>query len=278
MRHIPMPNHLIVRIRKAEQTEKREKDGAIHLHANYIWMTRNCQSGEIFAVHPGINNVFPEARPGTTAIIHHFVESIREKHFLYEDQDFNYYTMPFVQVPGKANALYGVFVNNNIIPHPDYIFLDSKKLQQSKLTIGEDNGLFVVTKSLSRSDIEHKMVGLTQQIQNRAKAKMTEERRRDILRREAEIDELSQKINSRYIDYYTVAAINPETNKHIESAFGLQILPGESVCCSNFACLTEVEFNGNTYIMGLTKYLHFPAYWAKANAAIFMEELTQPTD
>ncbi len=276
MRYRPLTNHLIIRIHKAEQSQRKEKMGSIYLHANYIWMTRNCQSGEIVSAHPGLFDVFPQARIGATAIIHHFVESVKEKHFLYEDADYNYYTMPFTQVPGKANALYGVYLDGVLTPHPDYIFLESKKALQSKLSISEGGGLFVVTENLSRSDIEEKMVSLTQQIQNRAKAKMNDDRRKEILKRESEIDRLSQKINSRYIDYYTVASINPITNNNIRSAFGFGINPGERVCCSNFACLTEVEFNDKLYIMGLTKYLHFPEYWATASAANFTQELLQP--
>lgn len=271
LRFVPTPNYIIVRIDKAKQRQRKEKSGILHIITDNKNEARNMQFGEIVAIGANIPSIFPEVKIGTFAILHWMVESIKKDNKFFEDETFNYYMATVSEHNGKANETYGVWDGENIIPNPAYIFLETPASPKRGLSPDEyisaatkqtDGGLFMFEQwTETRTDKEEKMAKINAEIQSLTKSKMNHDLRNGIAAKEAELSSLSNGINKQCIEFYKVAAINPDMNNEIKECFGRKVEQGERVGALNAATKTTVEFMGIEYIVCLSKHVHAPEYW-----------------
>lgn len=258
----PMPAYFYIKINKQKQQERKEKQGNLYIVTDSKNEARNMQQGEIVSIGEYAASLFPYAKVGMTLVIHWMTESKEKKQLVNFDDDYNYYVVTATEYNGQANQSYGVWDGENIIPHPDYIFLeknkDNRELKQT------DSGLFLFDNwTETRTDKEEKMAALNAEIQSLTKSKMNSQLRDGIARKEKELEGLSNSINKQRIELYTVAAINPDFNEMIENSFGHKVEIGDKVGMLNAACQTTVEFNGIEYIVALSKHFHLTERWAK---------------
>jgi len=106
------------------------------------------------------------------------------------------------------------------------------------------------------------MAKINAEIQSLTKSKMTEQLKKGIQEKENELASISNDINKKCVEFYTVAAINPDFNEEIELSFGHKLEPGDKVGVLNIACQTTVTFNDIEYIVALTKHIHCTHKWA----------------
>lgn len=271
MQLLPAPNYIIVRINKINQRNKKEKAGILHIVTDSKNEARNMQCGEVAGVGANVPDIFPQLKIGQTAILHWFVESMQKDNKIFEDETYNYYAATVSEHNGKANETYGVWDGENIIPNPAYIFLEKPYIPKRGFSPEEfieaatkktDSGLFLFEEwDETRTDKEQKMAKINTEIQSLTKTKMSADLKNGIAVKEAELASLSNEINKQCIEFYKVAAINPDMNEEIESSFGRKIEIGEKVAALNAACKTTVEFNNAEYIVALSKHIHCPEYW-----------------
>ena len=180
---------------------------------------------------------------------------------------------------GKGNLCYGIIKKDGtIIPNKDYIFLEVEKPVETDLPDLElisplpnegkvfnhipltthSSGLIVPKQwKETRTDSENKMATIRHEIDELSKTKMSPDVKEGIEKKEAELNKLSGKINSKRYETYKIEFINPETkNKfHADS--------GDFLFCLNIACRTKVEINNKEYIVAQTKYIGVLQQWAK---------------
>jgi co-chaperonin GroES (HSP10) len=237
-----------------------------------VYMTRGMQCGRIVAVGDRAADIFPEAQIGQTLLVHHFVESDEKSNCVDSDEQYNYYVVTCTYHNGQNNQTYGVFDGEKIIPHPDYLFLEAPpslpaltpdeylddQLQESKA------GLFVFKQwKLDREAIVERIKELKGQIDQLTKPgmRMTREVSVAVREREQEMDRLSQQLNQKKMEIYTVAAINPDFAAEILSQTFFPVNPGDKVFMLNIACETKMEFNNKEYIVAKCQHFCAPYNW-----------------
>lgn len=262
MQFVPNPNSIVVSINKVKQKEKKEKIGSLYVVTNEKDESRNMQQGEVVGFGSNLNHLFPQAKIGHTAILHWLVESRQRSYKIFEDENNNYYQVTACEFNGRANELYGVWDGEKIIPNPEYIFLEKEK-DTRELKESESGILLYENWTETRKDKEDKMATINAEIQSLTKTKMSNQLAGGIREKEAELAKISNDINKQRIQFYKVAAINPDVAEEIENCFGHEFKIGDKVGFLNLATQTTVEFMGTEYIVALCNHLKCSEKWAK---------------
>lgn len=234
--------YIIIKVPKNEEIQRREKIGELYLPPSYVWMTRNTQCGIIESISDEAIKNFPQIAVGNVLLVHHFVQgslsmSENDKQYLvYEDEEFNYYNVTSMQHYGKNNQTYAIWNGENIITHPDYIFL---KKEQPNAEVNEF-GYFETTENIlaKQEDIKNQIMVIMQ-------GGLTEEKKRVVEKMEHKQLALTQKIHQKEYQPYTVAFSNPKHN----------IKDNSVVFCLNAATTTLIEFNNVEYRVCPIKYV-----------------------
>lgn len=240
MLHIPLSPNFLIKVPKQEEENKREKDGSIYLHPNYVWMTRNTQCGFIEGISGEAAKQLPEAKEGDILLIHHFVqrsnssEGDNDKFLVMQDEEYKYYNVTSKEVPGQNNMTYGVYRDGEIIPHPQYVFLEKE--------IDNKDGWYQTPDEIFEK-IEHIKKG----IEILSRNKQTSELLMEVKKREAEMTKLSMSLQAKEYLPYKIAFANK----------ALGIPNGTTVFCLNIACQTliSVDVLGRKFRIIEAKYV-----------------------
>jgi hypothetical protein len=239
-------------------------------------MRRELQYGIIEQIGFEAHQYFPQAEIGDLLLIHHMATGKKDdKGYNFfqvdEDDDFNYYVVNAFEFNGDIALAYGVAKGTEIIPSPDYIFLELESTQPEMYV--SDGGLTMIPeKKKTRADwVEIMKVNLERckhlarnLPQNALHEKIILANARfkelyhysynEIKKLEAENTKISKEINRRKYAPFKALFINPEWNQDIKRSFGERINTGDFVYMLNIACNTEVEILGKIYIIAQTKY------------------------
>jgi DNA-binding transcriptional regulator YiaG len=246
----PFSPNIIIKVPKQEESQKREKIGAIYLHPAFVWMTRNTQYGIIHSISPEAQKNFPTAKVGQLLICHHFVQASHslkesEKRFLvHEDETYFYYTVTTKEWNGQNNQSYGVFDGENIIPHKDYVFLE-KELPVLNYKKEVLNGIEIPEFHQTTDEIYAKLEEIKAEIMNLTKTKMSPEIRSAIIVKEKEQSAMTKKLHEKKYLPYTIAFANKK----------LGISNNQIALCLNIGCATVVEFQEKEYRICPSKYV-----------------------
>lgn len=281
MQFVPRPNFFIVSINKKSQIEKKEKEGSLYVVIDSKNEGRNMQAGRIEAIGTNAADIFPQAKIGHTLILHWMVESKQKDNKFYEDEENNYYHVTATECNGRPNEAYAVWDGKKIIPNPEYIFLETTNKPNQGLTPDEyidaatkksKGGIFLFDQwEETRADKEQKMAKLNKELESLLKTKMSNELKVGIQEKEAELAKISNDINKQYVEFYTVAAVNPFFNEEIEYSFGHSLNKGDRIGLLNIAAQTTVTFMGTEYIAALSKHVQVTEKWAKTSISKFKE-------
>lgn len=261
----PMPPYFVVRIEKEQQKNKKEKIGSLYFPTQFTFMQRGLQNGEIVAIGSLAHKEFPQAKIGDTLIVHHFLEGKKdekgyEKFLIHTDATYKYYVVTAVDHNGQKNMTYGVWDGEKITTHKEYILLEKDRPVDTisidehidKTTIKSSGGLLIFKEwNTSRLQMEERMKELQNQVKELSKSTMTDSVKKGIEEKEAEMNKISQVINSKRYTPYTIAAFNPELHEW----FDTEIEVGETIYMQNNACNTTVEIFGKEYIIAKTDYI-----------------------
>lgn len=279
----PRAPYFFIKINKNIQKDRKEKIGSLYVHPDYVFMKRNMQCGEIVAIGTKAHEYFPQAKVGDVLICHHFVEASEKSYLIDSDDNFNYYMVQGMELPGERNTTYAVWNGTEIIPNKDYIFLESEQVTtdlpdlevQSNLS-GEGSwkvttpmtvsagGLFIPKKvKKSREELTSIMQqNLTRikQLSN-SQSRMNREVIAEIKRLEVDNLILSKEINRKEYEPYKVSFINPDIQDEICDITGDRVDKGSTIYFLNIAAQTKVEFLGKEYIIAENKYIGAPEQW-----------------
>ena len=275
----PMPPYFIVKVNKLEQQKRREMIGNIYLSPSHTFMTRELQGSEIVEIGTAAHDYFPEAKIGDFLLYHHFItgKTDERKHLFYfvdEDGINEYYVVTAMAIPGEKNMCYGVWNGKEIIPNPDYIFLEIPKEEEGDNFEMEFNGEKVVTnigfdtsagglvipkerKKTRKQCVETMQKNKDRLLQISVPKRMTDEVFREIKRLEAENYAISKEINKKSYELHTVAFANPNFFEFGDE----QIVSGSKIYMLNMACHYEIEFREKSYIVAEVKYFGCSENW-----------------
>lgn len=282
MQFIPHANFVTVRLNRAKQKERKEKEGSLFVVIDNNSEARNLQIGEIVGLGINVKHLFPQAKIGDTAILHWMVESKEKNNLVYQDETFNYYLATATECNGRVNEVYGIFDGENIIPSPEYIFLELPHSSVNtattpdeyieKATEKSEGGLLLFKEWVeTRTDKEQKMAKISANIQSLTKSKMNEGVKQGIKEKERELAEISEDINKQRVEFYRIAAINPDSKKQMSEIFEHEINIGDKIGVLNIACQTTITLNGTEYIVCLSKHIHCTHEWATKSIRRFKE-------
>lgn len=265
----PQKAYFLVRINKEEQ-RKREQimDNGLFLPTD-IGMTRCMQHGEIIDIGEMAHKHFPEAKIGDIAIFHHFIEGHKESEgdediFLIDsDEIFNYYIITGLEYSGEATLIYGVWDGKQIIPHSDYIFLETAAPPENKLapeelvekaTTVSAGGLIIFKEwKETREDKQSKIDILKKECEELGTNEVTYDLKMEIEKRQKEIEEISGDIHHKNYFPHTIAACN----SCLDEWFNCSVRPGDTMYLAEWACQTRVEFKGKEFIVARSEYIGF---------------------
>jgi hypothetical protein len=270
--------HFLIKIPRQDQKNKKTKIGSLFIPETAVYMTREVQYGEIVAIGMEAHEDFPEAKIGDILLTHHFTSgkvsegSDDGTHLIQQDDEYNYYLVTSRSFNGRANECYGSYdkKTKRIIPHPEFVFLESEKVQKTtsydkflnQSTTTTASGLIVFKAwRESREDITEKnkkIKARVQQLSNIGNG-MTDEIRNEIYNLEREMEANTKRGNKKTYLPYVVAAANPK----IESWFNSEVKEGETVYCLNIASGTTIEFLGVEYRIVKIQYISFPHKFLK---------------
>ena len=272
-----MPPYFLIKIGKEEQQKKKTKIGSIDIPPDYVWMTREVQFGTIVSIGEGAKEYMPCAEVGDYLLVHHFISGKLDGkgncfYFIHEDKDFNYYAVNAYEISGERALSYAVAKGTEIIPTPDYVFLERP---DEKDEFVELNGLQVYkSKKKTRLEWREIMQGNMNRCSQLARNLADNQREFDkankevvkyaddeIKRLTAENQRISADLNKRKYEPYKLAAINPDYNNYIEETFGEKLEIGENVMMLTLACETLIDFSGTEFIVAETKYVGCPEYF-----------------
>lgn len=231
------PN-FIVKVPKAEENLKREMDGALYLHPNYVYMTRNTQCGIIEAISDAAKRQLPEAEIGDMLLMHHFVQRSHsskgdnEKFVAMQDDECKFYNVTSKEWNGQNNMTYGVYKNNEIIPHRQFVFLEKEAGNKEGWHQTDD-------------EVLEKIADIKRGIEILSRTRQTQEIMLEMKKREAEIMQLSASMQTKeYLPYKIAYA-----NKY------LGLSKGTMVYVLNIAANTIIDVLGTEYRVVDTKYI-----------------------
>jgi hypothetical protein len=128
----PFKPYFLIKVPKADQSERRQKIGSLFIPPNFVWMRRNLQCGEIVGIGASAAAYFPEAKVGHIAIVHHFMEgqaygNESTSYLVDEDKTHNYYVVTAHEFNGQRNETYGIWDGTKIIPNKDFVFFSPEE-------------------------------------------------------------------------------------------------------------------------------------------------------
>lgn len=257
MKLIALPHYFIVKIDKEKQNERREKIGRFYTHFNEIQMQRNMQNGEIIAIGEIAGSKFKDAKIGDILIFHHFVEgSDRDtSSLIFSDDTFNYYNVTACEYNGRRNETYGVASNGKIIPHPDFIFIETApkevKLEDEdyieKHTKKEGSLILFTDWKESRDTKEERAKTLMTEVKNMSNTKR-DDVRRALEDKQREAEKITSSLSKKEYLPYKIDSYNSEMN-------GLSNKTDpEFVYALNIASDLKVEYDGVEYAVINSKY------------------------
>lgn len=231
------PNFL-VKVPKEEENNRREMDGGLFLHPNYIYMTRNTQCGIIESISENAHKEFPEAVIGDMLLIHHFVQRSHstkgdnDKFIAFEDETYKYYNVTSKESNGNNNMSYGIYRNGVIIPHPQYVFLEKE--------IDNKDGWYQTSEQ-----VYQKLEAIKNSIEYLAKTKKTPDTIMAMRNKEAEMSILNQSLHTKEYLPYKISFAHPS----------LGISNGTTIFALSIAVNTIVEVQGIEYRIAEAKYI-----------------------
>lgn len=234
----PLSPHFLIKVLKSEENHKREMEGSLYLHPNFVWLTRNTQCGLIEGISPEAHKQLPEAQIGDMLLVHHFVQRSysqkgdNDKFLAYEDEDYKYYNVVSKEIAGSNNMTYGVYRDGEIIPHPQYVFLEKE--------IEDKSGWYQ-----SAEDVHAKLEDIKNLITYRTKNGLTEERIMDVKKKESEMMALNLSLQTKEYLPYKIAFANKS----------LGISAGTTVYALSIACQTLLQFGDKEYRVVEKKYI-----------------------
>lgn len=277
----PQPPYFLIKIGKEYQKDRKEKEGNFYVPQEYAFMKRGCQFGEIVSIGEGAAKYMPMAEVGDYLLIHHMIEGKKDErgynfYLVDEDDEFNYYVVNAYELPGERVMSYAVAKGSEIIPTPDYIFLECSQTEQDKdlmQTEVSKNGLIVPkerTKSREewiaimqankkRCELLANIIPTTPMeeifiLQDPAKKERHDFAVKEIKMLEAENLRISKFINKKRYEPYVVAAINPDWSSSVKKITGEDIQVGDTIFMLNIACQTKIDFSGTEFIVAQTQY------------------------
>lgn len=268
-----MPAYFLIRIPKNRQKERLEKMGNLYLHPNYVYLTRGMQYGQIVAIGEKAQMQLQEANCGDILLFHHFVESHEKSQCVDSDEIYNYYVVTALSHNGQNNQTYGIWQNDTIIPHPEYLFLEAEKpldLIQTpdeyieKALKATESGIFLFKEwRIDRAALTSQMEEIKAQIESLSKTKMTAPVIKAIEEKEAEMNRISKIINSKKYQLYNLVAAHSSFTDEVEACFNTTLLPGHPIYMLDIACQTKMEFNNTEYIVAKSVHFGIPQAWTK---------------
>lgn len=269
----PMPAYFVISIPKKEQADRKARIGSIFLHPSFVYMTRGMQCGQIVAIGERAGQALPEARLGDTLLVHHFVESYEKTNCIAVDEYFYYYVVTAMSHNGQNNQTYGVFDGRKIIPHSDYLFLETKQPVDRSLTPEEyleeelqqqKSGLFTFKEwKIDIESIRKQIAEIKGFIDSLTKTRMNPEIAKVIKEKEAEMDRLSKMLQQQRFELYTIIAGNRQFFDQVEEHYHTRIGPGARIYMLNIACQTKMEFNKVEYIVAKSAHFGAPQAWVR---------------
>lgn len=243
-----------MRILKKEQHDRKDRDGVLYLHPDYVYMARGMQCAEIIDFGKNVAKVFPTVKAGDMVLMHHFVEGKQNenaddgRYFLYSDDIYNYYTVTVQSHRGRQNETYGIYDGDTIIPHPEYLFLSTEKLE---VNISSEDNFIVSRYHETRAEKGTRMKEIQNHIKELTKSTLSTELNREIERKEAEMNAISKDVNSRFYDKYIIKRASHEVAKW----FGRDSINHSIGYILNIACNTKISFDDKEYIVAKAKYM-----------------------
>ncbi len=238
MPYTPLHNNFLIKVVKEEETKRREMDGSLYLHPNYVYMTRNTQCGEIVGISTGAKKEFPEAEIGDILLVHHFVQRSHstkgdnDKFLVFEDEKYKYYNVVAKEGAGNNNMTYGIYRNDVIIPHPQYVFLEKE--------IEDKEGYYQTPEQ-----VQDKLATIKASVEYLAKQRITSEIKMEILKREAEMMLLTKSLQTKKYLPYKISFSHPS----------LGIENNTTVYALNLACQTITNYFNVDYRIAETKFI-----------------------
>lgn len=250
---------IMIRIPKKEMRDRKEKINGLFIPPSAVFMTRECQAGQIESIGKNAQRVFPELKRGAILIHHHFVSGKQSEgtdfgqHYAKEDKEFKYYMVSVRELKGRANETFAVFDGKTITPHRDYILLEPDPKPDTSLTPEQflqrgaklnEKGVYVVEgREESFGEMRYRQFIMKQRVQELSKsskagsAELPEHIVEQILELQNKMGEISKRLNAKRFEAHKVFASNPAT--------GLK--KGDTVYALNLACRMQVEFMGVTF-------------------------------
>lgn len=263
----PMPPYFLIRIPKKEQTAKRDKIGSIFVPPTHVFMTRECQAGQIVAIGEDAAKEFPEAKIGNILLHHHFVSGKQHegtdegRYLIDQDEMFNYYTVTAKSYFGRQNETYGIFNGGEMIPHKEFVFLEPEPEERndqnpdefiSEATHITENGLIVFKEwKESRKSMKERMSKLKAQVHELSKttelwnSNLREDAARGIRILEEEMNTISKQLNKKEYEPHVV----------FSAPKNVPVVSGDIVYTLNMASRTEMEYLSKKFIVMKSKYI-----------------------
>ena len=247
----PLAPFIIVKVEKEAQLDSREKDGYFYTHSDNVFMQRERQYGEIVAFGTDAKEIFPDIKKGQTLIFHHFVsgrdieDNGENINLLHTDDIYNYYAVTVKRHNGERNLTYGIYDGNEIIPHPDFIFL----FKPIKNTVKEEN-IIVVSHEKTREEISIETKKIKDDIKELTKTQVNRDVTNEILKKEEYVNHLTKSVNKKKLLLYPIAFVSKNLKNIIQDDCSFAAV-------LNIACNTTVNFNDKEYIVAQSKYLSF---------------------
>lgn len=258
----PMPPYFIVKIDKEKQKARKEKIGSIYVHTSHAFMQRNLQCGEIIAIGWLAHKNFPDAEIGNTLLFHHFVEGgsgSDKSNLIYEDKTHNYYNVTASQFNGSRNESYGIWNGSEIIPHPEFVFIEPE-IKSKEIAVDdfiEQNTKKVGSLILfndweeTREAKELKAATITEEIKSMSKGKhLSDSTKMGLQEKQLEAEKITASLNKQQYLPYKIAWINKKTIGFLQTDTGLK----NKVFSLSVAAQTEMEFLGKVYLIVNSKY------------------------
>lgn len=286
----PLPPYFLIKISKEAQSETKEKIGSLYFPPAYAYMRRELQFGEILAIGEAAKEYMPLAEVGDYLLIHHFVSGKKSDNgysffLIDEDAEFNYYAVNAFEVPGEMPLSYAIAKGSDIIPNPDYIFLEVPKEEANDgegfAMKASENGIYIpkekkktrdeymsiMSKNMERikkisNVIPHTPMEEISILRDPAKKERYESAIAEIKLLEAENSRISKEINKKKYEPFVVAAINPDWQSYLNS-IGENVNVGDTIHFLNIAAKTTINFSGTDFIVARTKYFGCSDFYIK---------------
>lgn len=250
----PLPQYFIIKINIEEQKKRKEKIGSLYVHTSHAFMQRNMQIGEIIAIGNIASKQFPEAKVNDMLIFHHFVEgSEKEKsNMIHADDEFYYYNVTALEFNGHRNETFGIYRNGEIIPHPDFVFIEPAQkpkqitadefIEQNTKQVG--NIILFNNWKETREQKEEKSKTIMEEIKSQSKGKnLSDSVKRGLSEKQYEAEKLTASLSKQQYIPLKVAFAHPSLKAK------------EKVYSLNIGSQMTLEVEGKEYIVIHTKYV-----------------------